>query len=75
MKKTMLKNMFLYSFNILIIYFYDYSWGVLKNIVEIINKQNDGTYILMKSLASQKPIIKLFKLPVDANIDEEEEDF
>ena len=47
----------------------------MKSIVDIINKQNDGTYILMKSLASQKPIIKLYKLPADANIEEEEEDF
>ncbi len=29
----------------------------------------------MKSLSGQKPIIKLFKLPTDANIEEEEEDF
>ncbi len=47
----------------------------MKNIVEIINKQGDGTYILLKSLASQKPIIKLLKLPSDANVDEEEDDF
>jgi translation initiation factor 3 subunit D len=51
------------------------AWGILKNIVDIINKQNDGTFILMKSLASQKPIIKLLKLPVEANIDEEDEEF
>ena len=46
-----------------------------ENIVEAINKQNDGTFLLLKSLASQKPIIKLLKLPAETNIDEDEEDF
>ena len=51
------------------------AWGILKNIVDIINNQNDGTFLLLKSLASQKPIIKLFKLPPETNIDEDEEEF
>ena len=51
------------------------AWGILKNIVEAINKQNDGSFLLLKSLASQKPIIKLLKLPAETNIDEDEEDF
>lgn len=29
----------------------------------------------MKSLATQKPIIKLLKLPPEANLEEEEDDF
>jgi len=47
------------------------AWGMFKQIVEVIRNQNDGYFILMKDLSTNKPLIKLFKTP---NIEEDDED-
>jgi hypothetical protein len=39
-----------------------------------LREHNDGTFILMKTISGTKPVVKLFKLPVNANLDNQEED-
>ena len=43
--------------------------------IEIIRNQQDGTFILMKTLAGAKPMVKLIKLPPNVNLDNEEDEF
>ncbi len=50
---------------------FDFRWGIFKHIIEIVRSQQDGNFILMKDLSTNKPLIKLFRTE---NLDEEEED-
>jgi translation initiation factor 3 subunit D len=36
------------------------AWGIFKQIIEIIKAQPDGSFILMKDLSTNKPLVKLF---------------
>jgi hypothetical protein len=48
---------------------------MFKHIIEIVKGQPDGTFILMKTLAGAKPMVKLIKLPANVTLDNEEEEF
>jgi translation initiation factor 3 subunit D len=51
------------------------AWGIFKHIIDIIRIQPDGTFILLKTLTSAKPLVKLLKLPANSNLQQEEEEF
>lgn len=50
-----------------------FSWGIFKQIIEIVKNQQDGTFVLMKTLAGPKPMVKLIKLPPNVTLEVEEE--
>jgi hypothetical protein len=41
----------------------------------LVKNQPDGTFILMKTLAGPKPMLKLIKLPANSNLENEEDEF
>lgn len=51
------------------------SWGIFKHFIDLVRNQPDGTFILMKTLAGPKPMVKLVKLPPNTNLDNEEDEF
>lgn len=48
---------------------------MFKYVIEIIQNQSDGEFILLKSLSGAKPVIKIVKVPEHgANEEESDED-
>merc|ERR1712055_704937 len=57
----------------------DNAWGILRYIIEIIRKQKDGKFLIMKD--PNKPLIRIYDIPdntfesdEDSSDDEEEEE-
>lgn len=53
------------------------SWGILKEIVEIIRKRQDGAFILTKTLGATgaKSMIRLYSVPESTFTKENEDDY
>lgn len=49
---------------------YHVGWGMIKNLADILLSCEDGNYVLMKSLAGPKQLVKLFRLKSVENIEE-----
>jgi len=47
----------------------DNAWGVIRCIIDFLNKQKDGKYIIMKD--PNKPIIRIYEIPENSFSDEE----
>lgn len=47
----------------------DNAWGVIRCIIDFLNKQKDGKYIIMKD--PNKPIIRIYEIPENTFSDEE----
>jgi len=47
----------------------DNAWGVVRCIIDFLNKQKDGKYIIMKD--PNKPIIRIYEIPENSFSDEE----
>ena len=52
---------------------YRIAWGIVKQIAESMQNQSDGEYVLLKTIAGPKPIIKVYKMKKELSDDEEEE--
>lgn len=50
----------------------DNAWGIVRCIIDFLNKQNDGKYIIMKD--PNKPIIRIYEIPDNSFSDEEQAD-
>lgn len=48
----------------------DNAWGVIRCIIDFLNKQKDGKYIIMKD--PNKPIIRIYEIPENSFSEEEE---
>lgn len=50
-------------------------WGIVKQIIDLVRGQPDGTFILMKTFATAGPksVVRLYRLPGDAPVEEEED--
>lgn len=42
--------------------------------IELVRNQPDGTFILMKTLAGPKPMVKLIKVPDNVNLEPDDDD-
>jgi len=50
----------------------DNAWGIVRCIIDFLNKQSDGKYIIMKD--PNKPIIRIYEIPDNSFSDEEQAD-
>jgi translation initiation factor 3 subunit D len=52
------------------------AWGIVRQLIELVRNQADGTFILMKMLATTGPksMVKLYKIPGDAQEENDQEE-
>ncbi len=43
--------------------------------IELVRNQPDGTFILLKTLAGPKPLVKLVKIPANVNLEPDDDEF
>lgn len=50
----------------------DNAWGIVRCIIDYLNKQKDGKYIIMKD--PNKPILRIYEIPENSFSDEEQDE-